>query len=51
MLFENSLEPSECIYLDNLEKNVKLASDLGLKASLFEEIESVKKALKEKGVI
>ncbi len=42
LLQENNLQPEECIYFDDQEKNVKAAEDLGIKAHLFKDPSTVK---------
>lgn len=49
LLAENDLEPSECLYFDDQEKNVRAAESIGITAHLFngedELIKVVKRAL------
>lgn len=51
LLKENSLEPEECIYFDDSENNIKVASDLGIKSFIFEDINQTKKILQEHKII
>ena len=44
-LNEAGCKPEECIYIDDLEKNLKPAEELGMKTVLFESPEQVKKEL------
>lgn len=44
------LKPQECVFIDNLEKNLRPAKKLGMKTILFEDINQLKKDLKKKGI-
>jgi putative hydrolase of the HAD superfamily len=39
------VKPSECIYIDDMKKNIPTAEGLGMKAILFTDLESLKKQL------
>jgi FMN phosphatase YigB (HAD superfamily) len=41
-MLENNLKPEECVYFDDSEENIKMAKSLGIKAFLFEGIDSVR---------
>lgn len=47
LLIENNLKPGECVYFDNSKENVDVAVDLGMKSFIFEDAESLKKALRD----
>jgi putative hydrolase of the HAD superfamily len=42
LMLENNLKPEECVYFDDSEENIKMAKSLGIKAFLFEGIDSVR---------
>lgn len=46
LLEENKLKPEECIYFDDSEKNVEVASSLGVKAFLFKNAQATKETIK-----
>ena len=43
---ENNLKPEECIFFDDSQKNVEVASSLGIKSFLFKDAEQVRNLLK-----
>jgi len=43
---ENNLEPSECVYFDDSEKNVEVGNSLGIDSHFFVDASGVKKTLK-----
>ena len=45
------VKPEECIYFDNSEENIKIAINLGIKAFLFENTDSLKKVLVDNQII
>lgn len=47
LLSENNLKPEECIYFDNSKENIEAAESLGIKAFLFEEMNGLKRILKD----
>ncbi len=51
LLTENNLEPEECIYFDDLEENIKVANDLGMKAFLYNNVIGLEEALRNNRVI
>jgi len=44
------VKPNECIYIDDLEKNIPPARKLGMKTILFKDVKQLKKELKSYGV-
>jgi len=48
---ENGLRPEECIYFDDSEKNVSVASALGIRAFDFDGPEQVRTTLRDLGVL
>lgn len=44
------LEPGECVFVDDMEKNIKAAEDIGMKGILFKNIDQLKKDLKNLGI-
>jgi HAD superfamily hydrolase (TIGR01509 family) len=46
-----NLNPKDTIYIDDKEKNLKPAKDLGMKTILFQDIDQFKIALKEAGIV
>lgn len=49
MIKENGLNPQECLYFDDSEKNVEIAKGLGMKAYIFEGREQVENLINENG--
>lgn len=47
VLSENNLEPEECLYFDDQEKNIEAANSLGMNAFLFKNTEDLKRTLVE----
>lgn len=45
-----SVKPEECVYIDDMEKNVAPAEKLGMKMLLFKDFEQMKKELTDFGV-
>ena len=41
------VQPETCVYIDDLEKNIPPAKELGMKTILFKNIEQMKKELQE----
>jgi len=41
------IQPEACVYIDDLEKNISPAKELGMKPILFKNIEQMKKELQE----
>ena len=44
------VKSNECIYIDDLEKNLPPAEELGMKTILFKDLEQLKEELKNLGV-
>ena len=44
------LEPSECVFVDDMEKNIKAAEGVGMKGVLFQDTEQLKSDLKKLGI-
>jgi putative hydrolase of the HAD superfamily len=44
------VKPEECVYIDDMEKNIAPAEELGMKMILFKDLEQLKKELKGLGV-
>ncbi len=42
LLEEQSLTPEECVYLDDMQKNVESAQEVGIKAALYEDLAGAK---------
>ncbi len=47
---ELGVKPKECVYIDDMKKNIPPAKKLGMKTVLFKDVEQLKKELKEFGV-
>ena len=47
VLKENDLKAEECLYFDDSEKNIKVATELGMKAYQYRGSEDLKKVLKK----
>lgn len=45
-----NLKPEECIFIDDLERNIRSAKDLGMKTILFESAKKLKSELSKFGV-
>ena len=43
VLSENNLQPKECLYFDDQEKNIKASEDTGIKAFIFTDEEKLEK--------
>ncbi len=44
------VKPEECVYIDDIEKNIPPAEEMGMKAIRFKDLKQLKKELKELGV-
>lgn len=51
LLAENDFKPEECIYFDDLEENIKVANDLGIKAFLYNNAVGLEETLRNNQVI
>lgn len=51
VLDANGLEPEECIYFDDQDKNLKAAESLGIKSHMFVDAVTTKEILKEQKVL
>jgi putative hydrolase of the HAD superfamily len=47
ILTENNLDPKECLYFDDSEKNILSAKTLGINGIVFKDNNSVKEAIKD----
>jgi putative hydrolase of the HAD superfamily len=47
ILSENNLEPEECLYFDDQEKNIKASEQVGIKAFTFRSEEELEKVVNE----
>ena len=47
ILTENNLDPKECLYFDDSEKNILSANTLGINGIVFKDNNSVKEAIKD----
>ena len=47
VLRDNGLQPGECVYFDDEERNLKACESLGIKSFLFTDEESLQKKFKE----
>lgn len=45
LLSENNLKPEECLYFDDVEKNIELGNSLGIKSYIFTNAEDMSKLL------
>jgi putative hydrolase of the HAD superfamily len=50
ILTEHNLQPAECLYFDDQDKNVSAANSLGIKSFLFTAADQFKLILKDNGV-
>lgn len=50
VLSDLNLQPEECVFIDDQEKNTKAASGIGIKSVLFRDCETLKKELKFPGM-
>lgn len=50
LLHDSNLKPEECIFIDDKEKNIKAAEELGIKGILFKNTEQLIEDLKELGI-
>jgi putative hydrolase of the HAD superfamily len=50
LLNKHNLKPEECIFVDNMQRNVEGAENLGMKGITFESFDQLKSELKELGV-
>lgn len=46
ILEENNLNPEECFYFDDSEKNIEVANSLGIKSFLFEGVNKIRELIK-----
>jgi HAD superfamily hydrolase (TIGR01509 family) len=49
LLQENNLEPQECVYFDDSEKNIETAQSLGIYAQTYEGLEPTKRYIESMG--
>jgi|SRR3989344_815383 len=47
ILYDNNLKPEECVYFDDSEENIKVASSLGIGSFLFEGAEKARAILND----
>ena len=46
-----NIPPEECLFIDDRERNVKIARDIGMRAILFKDASSLKRKLKELSIL
>ena len=51
VLKENNLEPEDCLYFDDQEKNIKAAGSLGITSLIFKDVSTTRKIIESNPII
>ena len=47
----NNLEPDECVYFDDSEKNIEVARKLGIRSEIYKDLETIKRMIEKESAI